>query len=211
MTPDYSRAGDYLIPNDYATLTQGQLKNLAVAAYDELQANAPGGATPKVKALIQKILMADPTTGQFILDSYGRRQEAVSTSTLDFAPVNLGQLKAVALPFYDYFVAMGMIPGFPWLNTPNAADDFALANIGQAKALFCFDLSQGAPGQGASSGSPSNLWNTYYHQNPLKGGGASANPSGDGLTNLQKFQLGLDPAQQNNTALQLSAFGFATP
>lgn len=60
--------------------------------------------------------------------------------TNDFAPVNLGLLKNVAKPFYDRLISVRFSPNYPWTNASASPDDYALANIGQVKQLFSFDL-----------------------------------------------------------------------
>jgi hypothetical protein len=53
-------------------------------------------------------------------------------------PVNLGMLKATARPFYDALMGLGWVQDYPWDG--KQADDFHLANQGQLKNLFSFDL-----------------------------------------------------------------------
>jgi hypothetical protein len=139
-------------------------------------------------------------------DPADRSQEC---DTSDFSPVILGQLKTVAQPFYDGLITMGAIPGYPWFNTSGRAEDFAVANLGQAKQLFSFDLTQSNFGGGV--GAISNAWYAYYHLTPLGAGGPNGDPAVDGMTNLEKFHLGLDPTRKDNPTVQLSAYGYATP
>src|SRR5258708_6367557 len=54
----------------------------------------------------------------------------------DYAVVNQGQLKRLALPFYNRLIAVGYTQDLPW--TGGAPDDYAAANIGQVKNLFSF-------------------------------------------------------------------------
>ena len=61
----------------------------------------------------------------------------------NYAAVNLGQLKETARPFYD---RMGL--PYPWTGSTNAAADYAIANIGQAKCLFSFDPEKDSDGDG---------------------------------------------------------------
>jgi len=105
--------------NDFAPVNQGQLKYLATQAYIELQENLPGGGGADVQRL----------TSAWMLGSGN-----------DFLPVNLGQLKNVAKPFYDRLIAVGFTDDYPWESSANPPADFALANIGQVKNLFSFDI-----------------------------------------------------------------------
>lgn len=117
-------------PEDFAALNQGQLKNIALGAFYECESRLPGGAGPELTQLI---------------DTYtevvgGQRVRKVSAQTHDFAVATVGQLKAVARPFYTRFEEAGLASLFPWPAT-TAVNDFAAANVGQAKAVFSFDLS----------------------------------------------------------------------
>jgi hypothetical protein len=107
--------------SDYAALNHGQLKTLARAAMQEFDGrlSVGVGAGPDVHAMVNAWLVAGSDAG-------GR----------DYAAVNIGQLKTVALPYYQ---RLGLTP--PWTSAPFPASDYAMANIGQAKSLFAFDFS----------------------------------------------------------------------
>jgi alpha-tubulin suppressor-like RCC1 family protein len=109
------------MPDDYAPVNQGQLKNIAKAAAAEMDARLDNGAGNDLHSLISNWSISGSPSN-------------------DFAPVNLGQLKSVAKPFYDRMISAGLIDYYPWLTSPNPADDFAVANIGQLKNLFGFDI-----------------------------------------------------------------------
>jgi len=102
---------------DYAAVNQGQVKNIAKQAYEELKVRLPGGAGSTLD-----VIWASP---------------AVSTN--DYHAINLGQLKNVAKPFYDRLAEIDASIHYPWISSANPADDYALANIGQVKNLFSFD------------------------------------------------------------------------
>ncbi len=139
---------NYSASDDYAALVQGQLKNFATAAFDELEEKLPGGAGPDATTLVKSWFQtyaeagAGHAAGDFILDSTGRRIPATTESTDDFTVLNLGQLKAIAKPFYDQLIQVGYVTVYPWTNSAAPADDFVIANLGQAKNLFSFDVSQ---------------------------------------------------------------------
>jgi hypothetical protein len=107
--------------DDYAVINQGQLKNLVAAAVAEMNANLTGGAGAALNSTVSA-WNASPQTAD------------------DFAAVNIGQLKATALPVYQRLLAAGSIAALPsWANAQaEGGDDFALANLGQAKSLFAF-------------------------------------------------------------------------
>src|SRR5205814_518239 len=107
--------------DDYAPANQGQLKNIAKAAVAEMDTRLTGGAGVELHNLINN-------------------WSVPSLSTNDFAPVTAGQLKNVAKPFYDKLIAAGLVDFHPWLSAINPADDFAVANIGQVKNLFSFQI-----------------------------------------------------------------------
>mgnify|MGYP001574695104 FL=1 len=106
---------------DYAPVVLGQLKWIATNACDELEAGLPSGAGTSLWAMVQSF-------------------PALSN---DWLAVNVGQVKAVGKPFHDRLIAAGHTTVYPW--TPATTDDvdFAMANIGQVKNLFNFDLMGG--------------------------------------------------------------------
>lgn len=111
---------------DYAAVNQGQVKNFAKKAYDELQARLSGGAGTALTALISG--WSDTSTAK------------------DYAAVNQGQLKSIAKLFYDRLAETGYhgtpLSGsqtYPWTSSMLDDADYAAANIGQAKYLFSFD------------------------------------------------------------------------
>ncbi len=83
-------------PQDFAAANQGQVKNFSRLAYQEMEAVLPGGAGAAVSNLIAGFTAQD-----------------------DYAAVNLGQLKAVAAPFYDRLIAMGYAANYPWAWATN--------------------------------------------------------------------------------------------
>ena len=102
------------IIKDYSPVLQGQLKWFATNAYLELQEKLSGGAGDELQALIK-----------------------VLPSSNNFAFVNIGQLKYIAAPFHKRLIQEGLETRYPWTIGTTADDaDFALANIGQVKALF---------------------------------------------------------------------------
>jgi Regulator of chromosome condensation (RCC1) repeat len=110
------------VADDYAPAIQGQLKNIAKAAVDEMDAKLSGGAGNGLHDLVASWSPSNAATN-------------------DFASINLGQLKNVAKPFYDRLIAAGLVDFYPWLRSTNEPDDFAIANIGQVKNLFGFEIS----------------------------------------------------------------------
>lgn len=109
------------LPDDYAPVNQGQLKNIAKAAVAEMDARLTGGAGDPLHTLISGWSPPRPQTN-------------------DYAPINLGQLKNVARLFYDRLIAAGLADHYPWVGSLGSPDDFTVANIGQVKHLFSFEV-----------------------------------------------------------------------
>ncbi len=174
----------------FAAVNQGQLKNLAVAASDELDARIPSGAGPQIHALIASWFQTNPA-GQFIRDGQDRRIPKVTASTDDFAAVNLGQLKTVAQPFYDRLIQIGYCDAYPWESSTTPPDDFALANLGQVKNLFNFNLigfdfsNLDSDGDGISDINESN-----HGTDPN-----NADSDGDGVSDGDELANGTDPTK----------------
>jgi len=188
--------------NDYGAVNQGQLKNFAVGAYQELQ-SLPGGvgdtSSPNgTGSMLNGMILSWGTFagGTFVPVS--------GTSTNNYAAVNLGQLKNVASLFYNRLAEVGyqstpLQPGqvYPWDYSASTPNDYAMANIGQVKNLFSFDLTSGT---GANGGVP-NWWETKYFGSGTSGwlSGTATAPSGavdgggDSMTILEAYQNQVNP------------------
>ena len=120
--------------DNYAPANLGQLKWMAVRAKAHFDATIPGGASPAINTMV---------AGFGLIGNY--------------KPINVGQLKAVVLPFYDQLwaltprydttknlIANGFLPTwgdkYPWDSANPPATNFLPANIGQLKLAFSFDL-----------------------------------------------------------------------
>ena len=151
-------------PADYTAITQGQLKYLATAAADELDANFScpwaSGAGDTIHAMVAA--WSTPTT-----------------NTTDYNAVTLGQLKSVAQPFYDQ---LGYEGWYPWSTNANAPSDYNIATIGQAKYLFSFDLTGDAiPDSWEDYYTHIEWWEDYYASHN------DAATSSNALIELQAF------------------------
>ena len=194
-------AGQPVAASDFAAANQGQLKNTAIAAYEEFLAKIPaelgsiGEDTPPVPAhpadkgspgwrlrnLVSqwvqinrstgRILRADLNgqghpTGTYSVNGSGARKPATSAGTAkDFAAINLGQIKAVAAPFYDrlwelYWSYNKATPATaqidpawakPWTGIPEDANDHAMATLGQLKNVFAIHLESDGDGDGLNN------------------------------------------------------------
>jgi hypothetical protein len=163
-------------PDDYAAVNQGQVKNIAKQAYEEM----------KAKGLIDPATESDTALVQL--------WEAPAASTDDYSAINLGQLKNVAKPFYDRLIEADIVSAYPWATSTTAADDYALANIGQVKNLFAFEIPDTVVVIDPNDTDGNGLLDTWEmtHFGHL-GVNPNADPDGDGLTNLQEYQNGTDP------------------
>lgn len=171
-------------PNDYGMLNQGQLKQLATQAAAEMDEKLPGGAGVEISSLI----------------AAWRQPPLIGTIRNDYAPVVHGQLKTVAKLFYDRLISESytggpLVPGkiYPW--TPTRLDDanFSIANIGQAKRIFSFDLSAYTlsltdPTADGDHDGLTNLDEAFRNTNPEEG-----DTDGDGISDRSEIIFGLNP------------------
>ena len=133
--------------NNYGPVNLGQLKHVATQAKKHLDVALPasGGAGPEVNAMVAAFTN-DPGTP--------------TAPGTNFSPVNLGQLKAVAKPFYDRLIAIGYDTkanltahrspsdpnpwpnNYPWDNDNrvNVSENYVPANLGQLKFVFSFEV-----------------------------------------------------------------------
>ncbi|MDZ4197925.1 MAG: sugar-binding protein [Kiritimatiellia bacterium] len=160
-------------PNDFAAVNQGQLKHLVTEAAAEMDAAIPqfGGVGSAISNLVSNFTDQD-----------------------NYLPVNLGQLKAVATPFYDWLIAIGYSTNYPWYGSTNAPDDYAIANIGQAKNLFSFDLALDSDSDGLPD-----WWELRYFGGVTNAVAGDPSPLGDGESNLEKYLLGKNPTLSAQT------------
>jgi hypothetical protein len=156
--------------DDYAAANLGQLKHFATKAAAEL-AQFPGrpAAIPAVNAMLAA--WAAPAPAGVMRD--------------DYAALNLGQLKAVAKPFYDRLIAIGYTDAYPWSLGTSDDDDYAVANLGQLKQVFSFDrLSVDARHDVDENGIP-DWWEKYYFG--ATGVAAGVDTDGNGLPDWQEY------------------------
>ena len=188
---------------------------MTLAAYEEFLAKIPaalggiGADTPpttgnangspgwRLRELVSQWVQINRSTGAIILDNAGKPIPATSVTGAptpnDFAATNIGQLKAVASPFFDRLqelmqtaaTASGRTfqqdPAWvrAWSGGASSTTDYGMANIGQLKRSFALDLNSDA--------------------------------DGDGVSNMDEFLAGSDPFSQDNPDVHLTVFGYATP
>ena len=159
---------NYPASDDYAVINEGQFKNFATAAYTELQASAPAyvWSTPQGQALTSVVTAWAPGSGD------------------NYQSINLGQLKRVSKMFHDVLQEIGYETTYPW--TGSGADDYAVANIGQVKNAFSFNVGLDTDNNGLPD-----WWELKYFHG--LGNSANSRPDGNGLTLAQDYAQGNDP------------------
>jgi hypothetical protein len=151
-------------PSDYSPAVQGQLKWLATNAADELEAVLPGGAGSDVLAMISGF-----------------------SPTNNWLAVKVGQVKAVAKPFYDRLIALGYTNDYPWTTATGDDVDQAIANVGQLKNAFSF-----APGVDSDGDNLPDWWEVYYFGSIAAQIG-TGDADGDGLVNTGEYWTAMSP------------------
>ena len=178
--------------DNYAPANLGQLKLVAKKAMEYFDFYLPGGAGSEIAQMVASF---EPRQGQ------GYTPEQINQfKAANYAPANLGQLKAVAKPFYDRLLAAGYHTrqnlishgasgwpfNYPWNPATPVSENYTSANLGQLKMIFSFDISTDGDTDGLSD-----WWELKWFGNLASDAGM--NNDSDGLTNLEEFRLGTDP------------------
>lgn len=169
------------LQNNEGPVVSGQLKHVANEAKKYLDSKLAdrGGAGAGIVAFANN----NPSTNDSI--------------------VTVGQLKAVAMPFYDRLIEAGYptreilrwngYPStwtsiYPWPQDVTAtAENAAPCTIGQLKLAFAFDLTDSD-----SDGLP-DFWEQLHGTDVYFAGDAFFDSDGDGYVALSEFELGTDP------------------
>ena len=181
--------------DNYAPANLGQLKLVAKKAMEYLDLYLPGGAGSDIAEMVAAF---EPRLGQ------GYTPQQISQfKAANYAPANLGQLKAVAKPFYDRLLAAGYdtrqnliahgaggwLYDYPWLwsnpATPDPAN-YAPANIGQLKFVFSFDISTDTENDGLMD-----WWEQHFFGDLAQS--ANGDFDEDGVSNAWEFLLASNP------------------
>lgn len=164
---------------DYSVANQGQAKWFAKQAEAELMEKLPPGFNGS-------ILPTLPTGNNYL-------------------PINHGQLKNLVKPLYDRIKAartvhpsvvvtfpqgMTMAEDYPWTTTTSDDLNYALVNLGQLKHSLSFEI---IPHTDSDLDGLSDGWEIIWFGSIAAYDGGGADPDNDGLTNLQEYQLGLNP------------------
>jgi len=166
-------------PRDHAAAIQGQAKHLAEQTYLEFE-DKLGGVNPAISNLVFSF-----------------------SETNNYLPLNQGQLKTIAIPFYDQIDNSnltnvwpeGMTSGpYPWSGLTNAPRDYAMANIGQLKRLFSFNLSAAA--LDTDGDDIPDWWEQAFFGGLGRDG--TQDQDADGLSDLDEFLQGADPTEKDS-------------
>lgn len=222
--------GNQIASEDYAAANQGQLKNFAVSAYEDFLEKIPpqlggigdlrnpaqlppnGGTGYRLREMVRKWVLLDDQTGAVLRNPDGtRRLASVEAGSFrnDFAALNLGQLKAVAKPFYDRLLELNANESewlHPWNVDGGKANDFAPANLGQLKRVFSFDVKKDDDGDGLGNLEEMN-WQAIH------GGSRNYDPNNpdmdeDGVLDGAEVAAGTDPLEfynGSNPVIRISA------
>ena len=181
----------------YAPVNLGQLKHTATQAKKHLDEHLPGGAGSEIHNLVAGV---EPRTGQGYT-----QEERDGFIQENYAPANLGQLKAVAKPFYDRLMGAGYDTkanlvargyasnwayDYPWDPQTPVEENYAPANIGQLKMVFSFDLAVSEISDTDEDGLP-DWWEMYYLKDLNQG--HSDDDDEDGANNLEEYLAGTNP------------------
>lgn len=189
---------------NYAPANLGQLKHVAKQTQAHFNELLPEGSGVTIASLTASF---EPRPGQ------GYTQQEIESFIKDnYSPLNLGQLKAVAKPFYDRLLESGYdtranliargYPSnwayeYPWDPQTPVSENYAPANIGQLKLVFSFDLSRMNfdPLADTDSNGLPDWWQNEYFES--LGNHPASDPDEDGLSNLTEYLAGLDPNVTN--------------
>jgi hypothetical protein len=118
------------VTDDYAAVTQGQLKQFTARAIDELNANLSGGAGTNLNSMMSN------WTADYATNGYG----ATNIKPSDYTAMNVGQVKYIGNKVWTRLVAGGYSGSAPTWLALNTNSDSNLANLGQLKEMFNFQI-----------------------------------------------------------------------
>ncbi len=188
------------VADNYAPANLGQLKWVAAQAKKHLDAelSAIGGAGPTINDLVASFTPFGGHTPE--------------SRAANYAPANLGQLKAVAKPFYDRLISIGYDTQqnlidhgatgwsfeYPWNPATAVAENYAPANLGQLKWVFSFSVDgYDTDYIDADEDGMFDWWEVTNGLNPYDDD-AFADEDGDGWANWDEHYWGSDPQDYYN-------------
>ena len=164
------------IQNDHAVVNQGQLKLFTTKAVAELNADLPGGAGTNLNNMVSNWASDYATNGY----------SATNIKPSDYTAMNVGQLKYIGNKVWSRLVVEGFTNSPPPWLAKNVNSDYQLANLGQLKSLFNFDLTLDSDANGLPD-----WWELQYFGH--LGNDPNSSPDGNGFTLIQDYLGGADP------------------
>jgi len=149
---------------DYAPAVLGQLKWLMTNACDELEANIAGGAGDELWAQV-------------------RGYSTVS----NYFTLNTGQLKQSAKLVYDRLIHVYYTTNYPWSGVSTDDCDWAIANVGQLKQAFDFDVATDEDADGLKD------WWEIYFFDAITNAAPDGDFDGDNLANTAEYWHATSP------------------
>ena len=185
---------------NYSAINAGQLKHVAAMArvYLDTKLAAFGGAGPEIAAAV------DAFPGRGTASPQAERDQ-------NAAAANVGQLKQIGDLFYRRLWELGidaaadvqsrlhyetksLRPGkdyfVPWDTAAPAAENAMVANVGQLKIVFGFQLEYNLDTD--ADGLPDS-WE-IKHFNSIAAHDGTSDSDGDGLSNIEEVLIGTSPA-----------------
>ncbi|MDD4869425.1 MAG: hypothetical protein PHR77_02600 [Kiritimatiellae bacterium] len=172
---------NFVITNDFAAANLGQLKWFATNAYDEFQTYLPGGAGTNIANMVAGFSVSN-----------------------NYVAINIGQLKNVSAPFWVRLIEIGYTNGYPWTtNTISDDNDFAVANIGQVKNVFNFDLFGYSFSADSDADGLPDWWERKYFGSSTAAN-TMADSDSDGLSNLNEYNYLTNPISKDTDSDSLN-------
>lgn len=198
--------------DNYGPITLGQLKYVAKQAKKHLDAelSLQGGAGSEITTMVSEF---EPRAGVTYT-----AEEAAEISRQNRTPVNVGQLKNVARPFYNRLVSVGYntranlilhgypiswILPYPWDPQTSVETNYAPATLGQLKMVFSFSLTGFDTTEDSDGDTLPDDWEIAYGLDPETPDDPQEDPDEDGLTKWEEFLLGGDSNHADHPAVQL--------
>ncbi len=195
-------------PKGLAVANLGQAKYMAKCALDALN---------RIDPAVGQAIEADLVGVDKPIPSWDPPVAGSAAVQTQYAPLLIGQLKAIADPFYRQLniaaplwlthqrsVNQTQDPAdstfvFPWTSSATDDSNKAIASVGQLKAVFALRFDEDS-----DANSLPDVWE-YGYLGHL-GNSGSADADGDGLTNLQEAQAATDPTSTDSDHDGMSDF-----
>lgn len=205
------------VTNNHGVANIGQAKWMAKSALEALRAKRPD---------LADLVEADLVGAGKPIASWATPANAEQQAQ-QRQPLLLGQLKAIAAPFYDrlqaadptWLAAQATENGmpntgshYPWTSTTADDANKAMATIGQLKSVFSlrfetYTPTTGTPAEGDSDGDGySDEWEIAHFESLTHLNSAQdwvADPEQDGMSHATEYSRGLNPVAKDNPKAQL--------